>query len=302
MIGVDLFAGAGGFTTGAQLAGVDVVWAANHWKAAVQTHAANHPTVEHVCQDLHQADWSRVPRHDLLLASPACQGHSKARGKDKPHHDTSRSTAWAVVAAAEYHRPSIIIVENVAEMLGWRLLPAWRLAMQDLGYAIGEHIFDAADVGVPQHRRRLFLVCTRSTVPLSVTLPAHAHISARTIIDFDAGRWSLVHRPGRAAKTLERVKAGRAQHGDRFLVAYYGTANGGRSLDRPIGTLTTRARYAVVDGDRMRMVTPAEARAAMSFPADYWLPSNIKTANHLIGNAVPPVLAQHVIAAVCEAA
>ena len=89
MNAIDLFSGAGGFSTGAVMAGVPVVWAANHWPAAVQVHANNHPNTAHVCQDLQQADWTLVPPHDLLLASPACQGHSRARGKDRPHHDLS---------------------------------------------------------------------------------------------------------------------------------------------------------------------------------------------------------------------
>src|ERR1700722_5605326 len=108
---VDLFAGAGGFTEGARQAGVNVLWAANHWPLAVQYHSLNHEGSEHVCQDLHQADWRKVPGHDLLLASPCCQGHSPARGKDRPHHDVQRSTAWAVVSCAEYHRPKAVIVE-----------------------------------------------------------------------------------------------------------------------------------------------------------------------------------------------
>jgi DNA (cytosine-5)-methyltransferase 1 len=77
MRAVDLFAGLGGFTEGATRAGVQVVWAANHWKAAVDVHARNHPHTDHACQDLRQADWGSVPAHDLLLASPACQGHSR---------------------------------------------------------------------------------------------------------------------------------------------------------------------------------------------------------------------------------
>lgn len=67
---VDLFAGMGGWTTGARAAGVNVVWAANHWPTAVHWHAANHPETVHVCQDLQQANWSKVPWHNLLLASP----------------------------------------------------------------------------------------------------------------------------------------------------------------------------------------------------------------------------------------
>lgn len=44
-----------GFSTGATMAGVQVVWAANHWPAAVQVHANNHPATQHACQDLQQA-------------------------------------------------------------------------------------------------------------------------------------------------------------------------------------------------------------------------------------------------------
>lgn len=61
MRAIDLFAGAGGFSTGAVMAGIDVVWAANHWGLAVRLHAANHPQTAHACQDLHQANWGEVP-------------------------------------------------------------------------------------------------------------------------------------------------------------------------------------------------------------------------------------------------
>ena len=153
MKAIDLFAGLGGFSAGAELAGCSVVWAANHWRAAVDAHSANHPATEHACQDLQQADWTRVPAHDLLLASPACQGHSRARGKDRPHHDVTRSTAWAVVSALECHRPLFAIVENVVEFATkWVLFPAWCSALQALGYSVAPHIVDAADHGVPQHR------------------------------------------------------------------------------------------------------------------------------------------------------
>ena len=113
MRAIDLFAGAGGFTAGATSAGAQVLWAANHWPAAVETHRENHPGVLHSCQDLTQADFGQVPDHDLLMASPACQGHAKARGVERPHHDALRSTAWAVIACVEAKRPANVIVENV---------------------------------------------------------------------------------------------------------------------------------------------------------------------------------------------
>lgn len=303
MISIDLFAGAGGFSTGAAQAGCRVVWAANHWPIAVQWHAANHPDTTHSCQDLQQADFRDAPDHDLLLASPACQGHSRARGADRPHHDALRSTAWAVVTCAEVHRPAAAIVENVPEFAQWALYPAWCAAMNALGYALAPMVLDSADHGVPQHRRRLFVVATRSTHPVELRLAAREHVPASRVIDFAAGRWAAVHKPGRSPNTLARVAAGRRRFGDRFLAPYYGSGSGetGRSLDRPIGTLTTRARWALIDGDRMRMVLASEGRALMGFPVRYRLPVSEAQAWHLLGNAVAPPQACDVIEALRRA-
>lgn len=304
MTAIDLFSGLGGWSTGARMAGVEVLWAANHWPAAVEWHSANHPDALHVCQDLHQADWTKVPAHDILLASPCCQGHSRARGKlaGNPQHDASRSTAWAVVSAVEFHRPPVAIVENVPEFLEWVLFPAWAEAMRALGYQLAPYKLDCADLGVPQNRVRLFIVCTLSKAPINLDLPKLDHQPATSFIDFAAGNWSPIERPGRAAATLERVFAGRAAHGDRFVISYYGNTRTGRSLARPIGTITTRDRWAVIDGDRMRMLTADENLAAMSFPADTRRPANHRLAVHLAGNAVPPVAGARVIEAVRRAA
>jgi DNA (cytosine-5)-methyltransferase 1 len=304
MNAIDLFAGAGGFSTGAQMAGCKVVWAANHWQDAVNTHALNHPDAQHVCQDLHQADWRAVPHHDILLASPACQGHSLARGKEKPHHDAMRSTAWAVVSAIESHLPEFAVVENVPDFMNWKLFSVWCGALHALGYAIAPHLIDSADHGAPQHRNRVYLVISKSKHPLQLNLPKRAHVSASSIIDFESARWSQIDKPGRSVATLARVKSGRSSYGERFIMPYYGSGSGltGRSLARPIGTITTRDRWAIVDGDRMRMLSVQEARAAMGFPTDYRLPENKRTAMHMLGNAVVPLVARDVIREIARVA
>lgn len=293
---IDLFAGAGGFSHGARLAGLQVLWAANHWPTAVRWHSANHPHTQHACQDLQQADFRDAPPHDVLLASPACQGHSKARGTDKPHHDAQRATAWAVITCAEVHRPAAVVVENVPDFARWALYPAWCAAMHALGYALAPQVIDAADNDTPQHRRRLIIVATRTRHPIDLELEPRPHIPASAVIDFNAGSWAPV--ADKVAATRRRVAKGRATFGDRFVMPYYGSGSGltGRSLARPIGTITTRARWAVVKGDCMRMVSLAENRAFMGFPASYQLPASTTEANHLLGNAVPPYMARNVLA------
>ncbi len=303
MNAIDLFAGLGGFTEAAHLSGLRCLWAANHWREAVDAHARLHPDVAHTCQDLHQCDWHEVPRHDVLLASPACQGHARARGRERPHHDAARSTAWAVVSCVEVHRPPLLVVENVPEFRDWVLYPAWRSALHALGYSLAEVITDAADAGVPQHRVRLFVIGTRSLVPVTLRLPRRDHVAARTFVDVSgSSAWSLVTRPGRAHRTIERVERGRCDHGDSFLVSYYGATRGGRSLDRPIGTITTRDRWAVVVDDRMRMLSPSECALAMGFGAEAIEGLSAKIAVHMLGNAVCPRQGADVIRAALAAA
>lgn len=89
---IDLFAGLGGWSSDARNAGIEVPWAANHWPVAVEWHSVDHPEAIHICQDLHKADWSKVPAHDIILASPCCQGHSKASGKVTYANDTDHCT------------------------------------------------------------------------------------------------------------------------------------------------------------------------------------------------------------------
>jgi len=301
---IDMFAGLGGFTEGAEQAGCRVVWSGNHWAPAVKWHHANHPLTVHALQDMHQQPWELVPRHDLLLASWACQGFTPAQGGRKPQTDTQRATAWAVTSALEYHRPYAFIGENVPAFAKWELYPVWCAALTQLGYALNMMVLDSAEAGVPQNRERLIIVGTRSKHPVELTLPRRERVLASSFIDFTAGRWSPVERKGRAAATLQRIANGRRQFGNRFLAPFYGGGSGltGRSLDRPIGTITTHDRWAVIDGDRMRMLSVDEARQAMGFPASYKLPQNSRLAMHLLGNAVCPPVARDVINALQAAA
>lgn len=298
---IDLFAGMGGFTEGARQAGIRVLWAANHWQAAVDCHTLNHPDTAHACQDLQQADFTAVPAHDILLASPSCQGHSRARGTDKPRHDAARATAWAVVTCAEVHRPAVVVAENVTEWADWCLWPAWCQAMQALGYAVSPHVLNAADFGVPQERVRLIVVATRSKHPLQLALKPQARRSAASIIDWQAGGWRTIT-DALVERTRTRIAHGRKAFGDRFIFSYYGNTTTARDIERPVGTITTKDRWAVVDGDRMRMFNVQECRRAMGFPDTYRLPASTTLGKHMLGNAVPPPMVAGVLTEIRRAA
>jgi DNA (cytosine-5)-methyltransferase 1 len=313
---IDLFAGAGGFTTGATNAGLKVIWAANHNRAAVNIHARNHPTTTHVCQDLQLANWSKVPDHDILLASPCCQGHSKSKGNTKNwHHYESRQTAWCVREAVARKRPVAAIVENVPEFQNWNESDdktrkgqdylAWRDLMRHTGagYHYSHITIDAADLGVPQNRERLFMVFLRADMasrPVELVAPDYRHVPYRRIMRPDRGiAWTRVDSLCERTKQFVTV-AGRDFKGTRFLAPYFGSTRAlgqGRSVDRPLGTLTTKDRYGLVSDCHkwLRMLTIEECRDAMGFPANYLLDERKTYALKQLGNAVVPRAAEWII-------
>lgn len=301
MRAVDLFAGWGGFTLGAEEAGVDVVWAANHWPLAVEAHQLNHPTAQHACQDLRQADWSTLPDYELLLASPACQGHSQAsQPKRRRYHDALRATAWAVVDCADVTAPRAIVVENVVDFKRWRLYPTWRSALETLGYQLQETVIRASEHGVPQRRDRLFVIASRDGA--QVALDKSPEVAFGPCIDWDAEvPWRRVDEA--TPRVRERVAKGRGNHGKRFLTQHV-TGHPGVGLSEPIRTITTKDQWAVVDGDHYRPLTVRENARAMGFPDSYGWPEGAtrKDAIRGLGNAVCPPVARQLVQRVAEAA
>jgi DNA (cytosine-5)-methyltransferase 1 len=297
----DLFAGSGGTSTGAAMAGAHVVYAANHSPFSVATHALNHPSAVHVCQDLRQADWSELPPYDLLWASPSCQVYSSANAKKKAsRHDGDRATAWAVVDCADITEPSSVVIENVREFRRWRLYPEWRSALAKLGYSLTEHILQASHHGVPQRRERLFLIGTKSG-----RQPYFHRAMSETpfgpCIDWESGEWKL--RTEAAPGAQRRMAVAVRNHGPRCL-SQHTTGHKGVPLNEPIRTITTQDHWVVVDGDRYRGLTIPEYLRAQSFATTHRFPEGASRGDCIegIGNAVPPRLACDVIKAVREAA
>jgi DNA (cytosine-5)-methyltransferase 1 len=290
MRAVDLFAGWGGFTEGAEQAGVDVVWAANHWQLAVDAHAINHPNVDHACQDLVQADWTKLPSYELLLASPCCQGYSNAsQPQRRAYHDAMRATAWAVIDCAEVTQPETILVENVPQFAKWQLFPLWMDALRVLGYEAKCHKLRASHYGVPQRRDRLFICASRVGAHITPVTSA-PEPAMGPLIDWDAGQWRPITSTTPAAQG--RIAKGRANHGERFLSQHV-TGHPGVALHEPMRTITTKDQWIVVDGPNYRPFTTREYARGMSFPDTYTWPAsaNKKETVKGLGNAVCPTQA-----------
>ncbi|WP_282580298.1 DNA cytosine methyltransferase [Nocardioides sp. InS609-2] len=300
---IDLFAGWGGMTLGAKQAGVNVLWSGNHWPLAVETHALNHPETLHECQDLRQADWTALPEYDVLLAAPACQGHSPAsQARRRAYHDALRATAFSVIDCADATEPKAIVIENVPAFVRWRLYPEYRAMFEKLGYVLEERFVTASRHGVAQRRRRFFLLATRPGVkvrPLTENPvePAFGPL----LMPAPEEAWTPVHTAPSSVQM--RIERSRARHGDRFLTQHT-TDHHGVPLHEPIRTITTgAAHWNLVDGDRYRQLSGRELARGMGFPDSFGWPetATIAQVTRGLGNAVCPPVAKAVVGVTAEA-
>lgn len=174
LTGTDQFCGAGGSTTGAKAAGIEMKLALNHWKLAIETHNTNHPETDHDCTDIQACDPRKYVSTDFLFTSPECTNHSLAKGIKrkyqnqlklfgkvtiKPEEERSRATMWDVPRFAECHDYNFIVVENVVDAKYWTLFDAWLNAMHVLGYNHKSCFFNSMFFGeCPQSRDRMYIV------------------------------------------------------------------------------------------------------------------------------------------------
>jgi DNA (cytosine-5)-methyltransferase 1 len=183
---IDLFAGAGGLSLGFEQAGFDVLAAVEYDPIHAATHAFNFPATKVVCADasdvttadlLNAADigwrlhrrrgkWNR--QVDVLIGGPPCQGFST--GGKRQADDARNKLVFAFARLVGELQPRYFVMENVqglasflADERGERLLDVLVRTLQTYGYAVARPaILNACAFGVPQDRRRLFLVGART--------------------------------------------------------------------------------------------------------------------------------------------
>lgn len=179
---IDLFAGAGGFSLGAEMAGCDVEFALEIDSWAADTLRRNHSDLRVECADIRERDdawWVREVKKypDLLIGGPPCQGFSRAGPASKDPKDPRNSLFREFVRVAAALEPRAVVIENVTGILRARTAAGNKVAdviedeLRALGYAVQQYVLDAERYGVPQIRRRVFFVGTLEGNP-PASIPA----------------------------------------------------------------------------------------------------------------------------------
>ena len=174
---LDLFCGAGGLSWGFEKLGFQIGWALDHWKPATETFKRNHPDTTVYYEDLTKVGDDEVKKlfseAKIVVGGPPCQGFSTAgkRALDDPRNKLVKEFLRVV----KILRPMAFVMENVKGftnfnegLLRRELLSQFRV----LGYGITDGLLDASFFGVPQKRKRFFIIGVLGKVP-ELPVPTH---------------------------------------------------------------------------------------------------------------------------------
>jgi DNA (cytosine-5)-methyltransferase 1 len=190
VIGVDLFAGAGGMSLGAVQAGIDVRVAVDKDLHACETYAANFPDTVLLGEDVARVHGADLPAHKeetILFGGPPCQGVSTSNQRDRGTRNPRNQLFAEFLRITKEWRPDYVVMENVRGLLetaNGLFLAEVIAGLRALGYMAASLLLNAADFGVPQRRVRVFVIAARKPHRVAlVTPPLIGVMTVRDAID-----------------------------------------------------------------------------------------------------------------------
>mgnify|MGYP001658065642 FL=1 len=158
MKAVDLFCGCGGMSLGFQNAGYNIVVAFDNWEPAVRTYQKNftHPVRQEDLSDEHMISVISELKPEIIIGGPPCQDFSSAGHRDESLGRAMLSKRYTDIVSTA--KPKYFVMENVPRIRLSKTYQYVRDTLKSAGYGLTEKIIDASYCGVPQKRKRLFLV------------------------------------------------------------------------------------------------------------------------------------------------
>jgi DNA (cytosine-5)-methyltransferase 1 len=176
---IDVFSGAGGLSTGLELAGMNCILGVEIDKYAVESFKANHKNAEAYCGDITKLDTKKLnellknQNVDAVVGGPPCQGFSTV-GIGDPK-DTRNQLFREFVRIVKITKPNFIVIENVTGLLALKnekTLNAIFKLFANMGFILDVQVMSAENYGVPEKRRRTIIIGSRINQKISFPLPS----------------------------------------------------------------------------------------------------------------------------------
>jgi DNA (cytosine-5)-methyltransferase 1 len=345
-IAIDLFCGAGGLSEGLQMAGFTAAAAVENDKNAASTYKRNHPNTVLVSKSISDLTVSELldavgiysSEIDIIAGGPPCQGFSMANGWSRYIDNSNNGFVWYFVKWVEQIKPKAFLMENVigfAAIDGGRLKDALLNKFREIGYSKADiYTIDAANYGVPQHRRRVFLIGflnnNKYEIPKQKFGIDSSFITVADAIIGDLPPISPL--PGDNKTTYEdapiswyqqKIRGGKktlynhittncAEHiREKFswipqganweyikdkigIKVQYSSLYRRLDPNKPSITMSNYRKSMIIHPTENRLLSVREAARLQSFSDNYIFGGGISSMQQQVGNAVPPLLAKAV--------
>ncbi|CAG0983742.1 DNA (cytosine-5)-methyltransferase 1 [Methylophilaceae bacterium] len=296
---VSLFTGCGGSDAGIINAGFNILMANDILPYAKDTYLANHPETDYVLGSVSKIE--TFPSSDLLVGCYPCQGFSQ--GGVRAANRTINYLYLDFARALNVIKPRAFIVENVSGMVrsNYRhLLEDQIKVFTEAGYKVKYKVLNAADYGVAQERKRIFIVGIRNDYDIEYTFPTPTHGTElnpyRTIEDaiLDLPEW-----PEGEFYDLDFhwYYMSRDRRRDWKEVSKTIVSNPRHMPLHPLSPTMTKLgddKWAFTTETRARRFSYREASRLQGFANDFVFPetknASLNMKYKVVGNAVPPPL------------
>lgn len=292
---IDLFAGIGGFHIALSSLGAKAVFASEWDKDATSVYEKNFKLKPF--GDITKISEDSIPNHDILCAGFPCQAFSIS-GKQLGFEDSRGTLFFDVARIAKAKQPKILFLENVKNLArhnGGKTLTVIKNTLNEIGYDVYDKILDASKYGVPQSRKRIYIVCFRKDLKVkNFAFPNEEklkkHLKDILLPDCETKNYEI-HRNDIFINNSIKEK-----FSDKPL--RIGTVNKGGQGERiysPLGTAITLSAYGGGAGAKtglykvngiIRKLAPRECARLDGFPDSFIIADKDSVAYKQFGNSV----------------
>jgi DNA (cytosine-5)-methyltransferase 1 len=288
---VDLFCGCGGLSLGFQNAGFEVIAAYDNWDASINVYRRNfnHPAINFDLSNVQDSAIAIEKYHpDMIIGGPPCQDFSSA---GKRNEDGGRGDLTVHFAEIIYiTRPKWFVMENVARITKTQKLVEAKTIFKQAGYGLSQEVLDASRCGVPQQRKRFFLIGKLRETDGFMHPFINSGLSTKSMTLRDYFGNSL---------GIEYYYRHPRSYARRGIFSIDEPSPTIRGVNRPMPAgYKIHANDPVKSKEGIRPLTTLERSYIQTFPRDFVFEGNKTDVEQMIGNAVPVNLAKFVASAI----
>lgn len=278
---IDLFAGIGGIRQGFEKSGGQCVFSSEKDIHAKFTYYSNFGVVPF--GDITTIDADTIPDHDILCAGFPCQPFSSIGKREGFEHPTQGTMFHEVVRILEHKKTPIVFLENVPGIVSHEdgeTLDIIIKTLKSLGYTIKYKILNASDFGVPQNRKRFYLVAyLNKEKDFNFPEPTMIETNIGDFIEKDVQGYSI-------SKHLQKSYLFKIDDGRPLLIDQE-TKGSAKTLVASYHKIQRLTGTFVKDGETgIRLFSENECKALMGFPKEFKIPVSRTQMYRQMGNSV----------------